>query len=271
VNRVWRWHFGEGLVRSTDNFGKLGDRPSHPELLDWLAVRFVEGGWSVKALHRLILLSNTYQMSSAYDDRAARADPENRLHWRHNRRRLDAEELRDGILAVSGKLDLTMGGSLYAGANRAYVIGYPNTTYDKYDFNRRSVYLPVIRSDLYAVFQAFDFPDPSVPSGERATTTVAPQALFLMNGKLVAENTRHLAEALLGDAGLDDAGRVRIAYERAYSRPPTAAESARSLEFVRRCEEALAAEKLDDTERRLRAWQSLCRVVLAANEFIYVE
>jgi mono/diheme cytochrome c family protein len=271
VNRVWRWHFGEGLVHSTDNFGKLGDRPSHPELLDWLAVRFVEGGWSIKALHRLILLSNTYQMSTTYDERAARADPENRLHWRHDRRRLDAEELRDGILAVGGKLDLTMGGSLYPGANRAYVLGYPNATYDKYDFNRRSVYLPVIRSDVYAVLQAFDFPDPSVPSGERATTTVAPQALFLMNGKLVAENTRHLAEALLADAKLDDAGRVRVAYERAYSRPPTTREAARALDFVRRCEEALTTEKLDEAERRLRAWQSLCRVVLAANEFIYVE
>jgi hypothetical protein len=271
VNRVWRWHFGEGLVRSTDNFGKLGDQPSHPELLDWLAVRFVEDGWSLKALHRLILLSNTYQMSTTYDERAARADPENRLHWRHPRRRLDAEELRDGILAVSGKLDLTMSGSLYSGANRAYVIGYPNTTYDKYDFNRRSVYLPVIRSDLYAVFQAFDFPDPSVSNGERATTTVAPQALFLMNSKLVAENTRHLAETLLADGKLDDAGRVRVAHERAYARPPTTEETTRALDFVRRCEKALSVENLDETERRLRAWQSLCRVMLAANEFIYVE
>ncbi len=271
VNRVWRWHFGEGLVRSTDNFGKLGDRPTHPELLDWLAVRFVEGGWSLKALHRLILLSNTYQMSTTYEDRAARADPENRLHWRHDRRRLEAEELRDSLLAVSGKLDLTMGGNLYPGDNRAYVIGYPNSTYDKYDFNRRSVYLPVIRSDVYAVLQAFDFPDPSVPSGERATTTVAPQALFLMNGRIVAEQTRHLAETLQADAGLDAAGRVRVLYERAYSRPPTTAEIARALDFVHRCEEALVAEKLEETERQRRAWQSLCRIVLAANEFIYLE
>src|SRR5262249_20366768 len=125
VNRIWRWHFGEGLVRSTDNFGKLGDRPSHPELLDWLAVRFVEGGWSVKALHRLIMLSSTSQMSTASDATAALADRENRLHHCHNRRRLEAEALRDGILAVSGRLDQTMGGSLYPGADRAYVIGYP--------------------------------------------------------------------------------------------------------------------------------------------------
>jgi hypothetical protein len=234
-------------------------------------VRFVEGGWSVKAMHRLLMLSATYQMSSAYDGRAARTDPDNRLHWRHSRRRLEAEALRDGLLAVSGRLDRAMGGSLYPGANRAYVIGYPNTTYSGYDFNRRSVYLPVIRSDTYSVLQAFDFPDPSVPSGERATTTVATQALFLMNGKLVAEQTRRLAAALLADATLDDAGRVRRAYERAYSRLPSGAEAARALEFVRRCEETLGREGVDVKDRRLRAWQSLCRVVLAANEFIYVD
>jgi hypothetical protein len=270
VNRLWRWHFGEGLVRTTDNFGRLGDRPVHRELLDWLAVRFVEGGWSVKTMHRLLMLSSTYQMSAAHDDRAALVDPDNRLHWRWNRRRLEAEALRDAILAVSGRLELTMGGSLYPGANRQYVIGYPNTTYDKYDFNRRSVYLPVIRSDLYSVFQAFDFADPSAPSGERATTTVAPQALFMMNGKLVLGQTRHMAAGLLAREP-DDAGRVRVAYELAYGRPPGERETARALAFVRRCEEALAAEKLDEKERRLRAWQGLCRVVLAANEFIYVE
>jgi len=271
VNRVWRWHFGEGLVRSTDNFGRLGDRPSHPELLDWLAVRFVESGWSVKALHRLILLSSTYAMSTAVDSRSLAADPENRLHWRHNRRRLEAEALRDGLLAVGGTLDQTMGGTLYPGANRAYVIGYPNSTYNGYDFPRRSLYLPVIRSDVYTVLQAFDFADPSVASGERATTTVAPQALFLMNSRLILEQTRRLAAALLADPTLDDAGRVRLVYERAYSRPPSAGETARALDFVRRSEEAWGGTTLDAQERRLRAWQSLCRVVLAANEFIYVE
>src|SRR5207245_4048210 len=142
-------------------FGRLGDRPSNQALLDWLAVNLVEKGWSLKAMHRLIMLSSTYQMSTAHSEKAAAVDPENRLHWRMNRRRLEAEALRDSLLFISGQLDQTMRGSLYQGANRAYVPGYPNTTYDKFDFNRRSVYLPVIRSDLYAVFQAFDFPDPS--------------------------------------------------------------------------------------------------------------
>src|SRR5262249_48079111 len=118
VNRLWKWHFGEGLVRSPDNFGKLGDRPVNQPLLDWLAVQFVKRGWSIKAMHRLLMLSSTYQMSTAYDERAATFDPENRLHWRMNRRRLDAEEIRDAILAVSGSLDATMGGSLFQGANR---------------------------------------------------------------------------------------------------------------------------------------------------------
>jgi hypothetical protein len=128
----------------------------------------------------------------------------------------------------------------------------------------------VIRSDLYPVFQAFDFADPSVPNGERAVTTVAPQALFMMNSKLMREQSRHLAEVLLGRADLDDTGRVRLAYERAYGRPPSAAETLRALDFVRRCEQVLPAD-VAGRERTARAWQSLCRVILAANEFICVE
>jgi cytochrome c553 len=271
VNRLWHWHFGAGLVRSPDNFGALGDRPINQQLLDWLAVRFVESGWSLKAMHRLILLSSTYQMSGAYDERAALVDPEDRLHWRWQRRRLDAEEVRDALLAVSGQLDSAMGGSLMQGGNRGYVPGYPNSSYDNYESRRRSVYLPVIRSDLYRVFQAFDFADPSTPSGERPTTTVAPQALFMMNSKLVLEQTRHLATDLLDRGDCDDAGRVRLAYERAYGRLPTTAETARALGFVRRVEGLLEGEKVAPAERRLRAWQSLCRVIVAANEFIYVE
>jgi hypothetical protein len=271
VNRIWRGHFGEGLVRSMDNFGRLGERPVNQPLLDWLAIHFVQSGWSIKAMHRLIMLSSTYQMSTAYDEKAARVDPENRLHWRMNRRRLEAEALRDSLLAVSGHLDQTMGGSLYQGANRAYVAGYPNTTYDKFDFNRRSVYLPVIRSDLYAVFQAFDFADPSMPSGARASTTVAPQALFMMNGKLVLEQTRQLAQDLLSRQHVNDAQRVQLLYEQVYGRPPTIMEIDRALNFVNRCERAFGEEKAASQDCHWRAWQSLCRVLLAANEFMYVD
>jgi hypothetical protein len=267
VNRIWRGHFGEGIVRSMDNFGRLGDRPANQPLLDYLAIRFIAGGWSLKAMHRLIMLSSTYQMSTAYDEYASRTDPENRLYWRMNRRRLEAELIRDSLLAISGHLDCTMGGSLFTGANRAYVPGYPNTTYDKYDSNRRSVYLPVIRSDVYNVLQAFDFPDPSTPTGERATTTVAPQALFMMNSKLVELETGRLAEELLRRPDLDDAARVEALFLRVLGRPATARERERSRDFIRRVEEA----RRDENDHRMRAWQSLCRVLMASNEFLYVE
>ena len=269
VNRLWHWHFGIGLVRSVDNFGLLGDKASHPELLDWLAAQFVESGWSVKAVHRTILLSNTYQMSAAYNDAAFQLDPDNRLHWRHNRRRLEAEALRDSLYVLSGTLDLTVGGTLFDAKNRVYVPGYPNANYDKYDIPRRSIYLPVIRSALYDVLQAFDFADPSFPSGERATTTVAPQALFLMNGKIVHEQTRTWTAKLLADATLDDAGRIRRVYMQAFSRPPSVKEVTRSLDFVERIESELARKKVADS--RSQAWQSLCRVIVSANEFVYVE
>ncbi len=271
VNRVWQWHTGHGLVRTPDNFGRLGERPDNQPLLDWLALRFVADGWSVKKLHRRIMLSSTYQIGSAYDDRAAQVDPENRLRWRWDRRRLDAEEVRDALLAVGGTLDRTAGGSLLEGKNRTYVIGYPNARYARYDSHRRSVYLPVLRSDLYAVFQAFDFADPSTSSGRRPTTTVAPQALFMLNDKLVREQAGALAQDLLARADRDDAGRIRLAYERAYARPPRDAETARALAFARAEEQSLAGAVGDPAERRRRAWESLCWALLAANEFLYVD
>jgi len=271
VNRVWRWHFGAGLVRSPDNFGRLGEPPTNQPLVDWLARRFANGGWSIKTLHRQLMLSATYQMSTTFDAQAAQLDPENRLHWRFNRRRLEAEAIRDAILATSGQLDLAMGGSLFTGTNRGYVPGYPNTSYDKYDFPRRSVYLPVIRSDLYDVLAAFDFADPSTPNGDRPTTTVAPQALFMLNSKLMREQSRHMAASLLAASDSDDAGRVRLAYERTYGRPPTESETQRSLDFLRGYDAALATNATDGPEGRLRSWAALFRSMLAASEFIHVE
>jgi len=149
VNRIWLGHFGEGLVRSPDNFGRLGEAPDHPELLDWLASRFVESGWSIKAMHRRIMLSSAYQMSTQYDPACALADPENACCGGLNRRRLEAEPMRDAILAVSGELDLTMGGTLLPTKNHAYVNDTSARGDTRYDSKRRSVYLPVIRSGLY--------------------------------------------------------------------------------------------------------------------------
>ena len=272
VNRLWQGHFGEGLVRSPDNFGRLGERPTHPLLLDWLARRFVDSGWSIKAMHRLILLSATYQQSVAYNAQAALVDPENRLCWRMNRRRLEIEALRDALLFAGGNLEEKPGGSLLPHKPRQYVTSTANVAPAVYASPRRSIYLPVVRSALYEVFQAFDFADPTVLNGKRDSTTVAPQALFMMNSGLMLAQTRALADRLLADAELDDAQRVRHTYELAYSRPPTSDETTRALAYVERYAQALAARgETDAGEQRRRAWQSLCRAVLSANEFVFLE
>ncbi len=272
VNRIWRWHFGKGIVPSTDNFGALGDRPQNQPLLDWLATSFVQDGWQLKNLHRRILLSNTYQMSSRYDAKAAKADPENRLHWRHERRRLEAEAVRDSILAVSGKLDRTMGGSLLNFKDRQYVTDTSNADPVNYMSPRRSLYLPVIRSALYDVYTAFDFGDPTVMNGDRPTTTIAPQALFMMNSRVVLESTKAMAEGLLAKQDLDDAGRIRSGWETCYGRPATGVEVAKALKFVLGVETAFRNQPQDRTKNaRLLAWQSLCKALVSANEFVYVE
>jgi hypothetical protein len=270
VNRVWLWHFGEGIVRSPDNFGRLGERPTQPELLDYLAGEFVRGGWSLKALHRRIMLSAAYQMSTAYDERAAALDPENRLWWRMNRRRLEAEAIRDSILAVAGTLDPAMGGSLLPTANRKYVTSTASVNPRIYESPRRSIYLPVVRSALYDVFQAFDFADPSTLAGRRDTTTVAPQALFMLNSAFVLQQTKALATTLLADDRLDDSERIGRLYEAALARLPTAEETSRGLAFIERYRQALAAQPLRPEESRLRAWQTFCRAILASNEFVYL-
>ena len=270
INRIWRWHFGQGLVRTPDNFGKLGERPTNPALLDWLANRFMEGGWSIKAMHRQIMLSATYQMSSTHDPRAAERDPDNRLHWRANVRRLEVEAIRDALLAVSGLLDRTMGGSLLGVKNRDYLFDHTSRDATRYDTSRRSLYLPVIRNHLYDVFQLFDAPDATVLNGDRATTTVAPQALFMMNSDLVARMSERLAVSLLADPKADDASRIRRLYEKAYGRPATGEETAKARDFVGACEHELRGSEPDAGKRRAQAWACLCQVVVAANEFNYI-
>jgi len=269
VNRVWAGHFGTGLVRSTDNFGKLGERPSHPELLDWLAAEFVANGWSLKRLHRLIVTSAAYRMSSRPDPAAVEIDPDNRLLAYFPRRRLDAEELRDGLLAVSGLLDRTAGGSLLKAKPRQYVTGTANSNYEGYQHLRRSVYLPVIRSAVYDVLHTFDFPDPSVPNGQRTTTTIPTQALFLLNGELVDQAATALAQAVLEQPAGDDSAHIRLAYRRVHGRDPTPAEQNKVLAYLK---VAVATDAtLPASERQLRAWRGLCRVLLASNEFVFVE
>ena len=226
ANRVWHHHFGEGIVKTPDNVGLLGDRPSHPELLDWLATRFVEDGWSLKKLHKRILMSATYAQAARSP---GPADVENRLLSHFHRRRLEAEPIRDALLAVAGDLDRTMGGTLLNNGNFTYVNNENSTNTARYDNHRRSVYLPVIRNSVFDFFQVFDFAEPHVPNGKRASTVVAPQALFLMNSPFVLGRAATFADSLLKLPG-DDGERVRSAYLRAYSRPATDGEVAGARE-----------------------------------------
>jgi cytochrome c553 len=270
VNRVWLWHFGEGLVRSPDNFGLRGEKPSHPELLDWLATWFIEHGWSLKKLHELICSSAVYQQASRAGivDR----DPDNRLLSHFTRRRLDAESLRDAMLAVSGQLDRTLGGSLMQVMNRTYANGgdAPPDIASKmnYDRPRRSLYLPIVRNALHDFFAIFDYPDPGMLTGQRAQTTVAPQALFLMNSPFVAAQARHFSERVQPLAP-DDAGRLAHAYRLAFGRAPTANETRAALAFLER-DAAELSTSLPASETRTAAWSRLCHTLLAANEFLYL-
>ena len=276
ANRLWLWHFGEGLVRTPDNFGLLGLRPTHPELLDWLAHYFSTplndggAGWSLKRMHRLIVLSSAYRMNTRFDERAYAIDPENKLRWRMSRRRLSAEELRDSILAVADGLELSMGGTLLPTKNRAYVTSTANVNPVAYKTARRTVYMPVVRSALYDMLQAFDFADPSVLNGQRASTTIAPQALFMLNGEIVAEAAQSIADRAL--AATDDGGaRVVWIYRRILGRPPREKERAVGLDFLERFEVAALAAGVSAAESPQRAWKSYCRTLLASNEFVYVE
>ena len=271
VNRIWQEHFGAGLSRTPENFGLLGERPSHPQLLDWLAVTFREGGWSLKKMHRLILLSSTWQMSDAPNAKAQIADPDNRLLWHTNRRRLEAEPFRDAILSVAGTIDLTMGGSLMSTPDGAYVTNDQSNSGVNYTAPRRSIYLPIIRNDLYDMFLAFDMGDPSAVNAKRATTTVAPQALWAMNSPFVLEQAKKWAVGLLADTKTTDAGRIKTMYLKAYGRTPTLPETNRALGFVSKMEARLAAGEPDAARKHLRAWQSLCQVLFASNEFLYID
>jgi len=269
VNRVWLAHFGEGLVRSPDNFGKLGETPTHPELLDWLAQEFIRSGWSIKSLHRLILNSAVWQQSTAWNETAAFVDPENRLLWRMNRRRLEAEAVRDSLLAIGGSLDTTMGGSLLPTENRKYVTSTANINIEVYNTPRRTIYLPIVRSAIYDYLTAFDFGDPSAMSGQRDRTTVAPQALFLMNSGLVAKESESLARSLLAMPG-EDADKISSAFERFYSRPPNEDEITSSLEFIASYEQNLSDRGTTPDQLRPLAWKAFCRALMSTNEFLYV-
>ena len=269
VNRVWRWHFGRGLVGTPDNFGRLGELPTHPQLLDWMTVRFVEDGWSIKSLHRMILSSSTYQLSSRANPQAARVDPENRLLWRATVRRLEAEAIRDSLLFASGELNLAMGGSLLHVKNRQFLFDHTSKDGTTYDSRCRSVYLPVIRNHLFDVFQLFDYADASVTNGNRTTSTVAPQALFMLNGDLVRDAMKALATRALREGGTQPRDQVAFLYMATLARLPRPTEIEQALAFVENFRLVAAASRSGPAEPAA-GWEALCQVLLASNEFIHI-
>ncbi len=270
VNRIWQYHFGPGLVRTANNFGKQGRPPSHPELLDYLASRFIESGWSVKAMHRLILLSSTYQLASTGDSTNERLDPENEFYWRFNRRRLDAESIRDAILMVSG------------GLNRTPAAGHPFPPQDQWNFSQhqpfnaeyatrhRSLYLMTQRIRRHSFLGLFDGPDANESTAARAATTTPLQALYLMNSPFIHEEAARLAELITRTAA-EDAERVRFSYRRALGRDPTPAEIAADTEYVQTYLERGEAPGSSVEQREEAAWASHARVLLTRNEFLFVD
>jgi cytochrome c553 len=250
VNRVWMYHFGKGIVATPSNFGHLGERPTHPELLDYLASQFMAEGWSIKKLHRTIMLSAAYQLSSASDAANLRVDPANKLVWRMERRRLDVEPWRDAMLAVSGNLDKTMGG--------------PSLDLASADNRRRTLYAAVSRHNLDPLLRLFDFPDPNITSDRRPVTTVPLQQLFVLNSEFMVRQSKALAARLL-EVQEDDAARIRQAFLTVYGRPARDLEVELGLAFLKA---EINAEKKG---KALTPWEQYAQVLLSANEFMYVD
>ena len=283
ANRVWHWHFRRGIVSSVDNFGLLGQKPTHPDLLDWLASDLVSHDWSIKHLHKTIMMSQTYRMGSQQSSRAAEVDPENELRWQFQRRRLTAEETRDSIIEVGTGLNTTMYGTLMKIENHTYVNSTGAGGVLDYSNARRSVYLPVIRSGVFEVLQTLDFPDPAMSSGERQVSTAAPQALLMMNSDLVQEQSRAVAHYVMS-ASMDDGQRIVAAYRRILKRTPSVEEFKTTRAYIQAAQESAkrksttlvqsnATSNASDEarEREMTLWQGLCRVLLSSNEFSYVE
>ena len=239
VNRIWQGHFGQGIVRTSSNFGRMGERPSHPELLDYLASRFMANGWSMKALHREIMLSSTYLLSADYSGASFKSDPDNRLLWRANRRRLDVESLRDSLLLVSGELDGAAGGP-------------PRDLGDKNN-RGRTVYGFVSRMKLDGMLELFDFPSPHITGEQRLVTAPALQQLFFLNGDFIDARAQALAARSGGPA--DQSDRIGKLYRAVFTREPSPEELKLGLEFVKYGKDA---------------WSRYAKILLSSNELMFV-
>jgi hypothetical protein len=267
VNRIWQGHFGVGLVKTPNDLGTRGEPPTHPELLDYLATQFVHGGWSIKAMHRLVMMSAAYQRASTDAAHNEQVDPGNTLLWRFNRRRLSAEEIRDAVLAVSGGLDRMPGGPHPFPDKKSWGFTQHAPFGAVYDHNRRSVYLMTQRIKRHPFLALFDGPDTSSSTGMRFTTTVPTQALFFMNDPFVHARASQLASRLLELP--DDRARLDRASRLLYGRPPTPAEDDLAARFL--ASYVAQAADVPPVQRPRVAWSAWLRLLLSSNEFVYVD
>ena len=271
VNRIWQHLFGRGLVATVDNFGANGERPTHPELLDWLASDFKKNGWSVKHTIRRIMTSRVYQLGSDRNSDAEAIDPANHLLWRANHRRLEAESIRDAMLVVSGKLDAEPGnGSVVMTAGNG-IIGR-NLQPDRLATSdtKRSVYLPIVRGYLPEILKVFDFPEPSMIYGSRDVTTVATQALYMMNNEFVTTQAEAFADRVLRENDESETDRVDRAWQIALARQPSQTERNEALSFIKQTSAAFETSEYEN-DRLKKAWTSLAQSLFASAEFRYVE
>ena len=287
VNRIWQGHFGTGIVGTSSDFGIMGDRPANPQLLDYLAASFVESGWSIKKLHRAIMLSNAYQQSSLSQDAAAVIDPDNKLLWRYPRHRAEGEVVRDAMLLTSGRLNLKMGGpgvrpELPEGVNTAGYAGWA-VDKDEAESRRRSVYVFEKRVLTYQMFEAFDAPTSEDSCPRRFSTVQPSQALTLMNDKFVLDWSRQFAGRVLNDGGLSPDQQIDRAYRLAFSRDPKTEERKAVSQFLDN-QSTLIAGRLQRNEKvilpdhipegmepaKAAAFVDFCHALMSSNEFLYI-
>ena len=268
VNRVWQWHFGRGIVDTPSDFGSRGARPSHPELLDWLASEFIRSGWSVKSLHRLIMTSRTWQLASVDDTRNLETDPSNHWYWRYSRRPLDAESIRDSMLFVSGTLDRTIPKSHPFPDVNTWAFTIHRPFHAVYDSNHRSVYLMVQRNRRHPFLALFDAADPNQSVAARQPTTTPTQALFLMNSPFVHEQAKCFASRIATEPG-DDLARTQWAFETAHCRVPEKSVVNDAVAFVSAYRKKRVGR--NDEENDVAAWSALARVLLTSNAFLFID
>lgn len=267
VNRIWQHHFGRGLVDTPSDFGRQGKQPSHPELLDWLARRFIEDGWSIKKMHRRIFLSAAWQQAVIENDNAARCDPENVWHWRANRRRLDAETTRDAMLFIGGQLDSTPGGAHPFPPTKTWNFTQHSPFTATYETRKRSIYLMQQRIRRHPFLATFDGADPNASTAFRFTSTTPLQALFLMNDAFSHSQAEALAQRVEKSAA-HDVARIDFAHRIALGRPATTEETSQAVLYLAGFRAKLSEHEATDVQK---SWSSYARVLMSSNEFVYLD